>query len=93
MARWTGKTAGFRVKVEELTGDLSEVRLSTPLRARESPPGRPCPASLASPAISPSTLPRSSPPPPRRFAILEAGIVSEETYVEQGFYWDTGHTP
>ena len=27
------------------------------------------------------------------FAILEAGIVSEETYVEQGLYWATGHLP
>jgi 2',3'-cyclic-nucleotide 2'-phosphodiesterase (5'-nucleotidase family)/predicted AlkP superfamily phosphohydrolase/phosphomutase len=27
------------------------------------------------------------------FAILEAGIVSEETYVEQGLYWETGHHP
>ena len=27
------------------------------------------------------------------FAVLEAGIVSEETYVEQGLYWETGHHP
>ena len=27
------------------------------------------------------------------FAILEAGIVSEETYVQQGLYWETGHHP
>lgn len=27
------------------------------------------------------------------FAVLEAGIVSEETYVEQGLYWETGHWP
>ena len=27
------------------------------------------------------------------FAVLEAGIVSEETYVEQGLYWETGHRP
>ncbi len=26
------------------------------------------------------------------FAILEAGIVSEETYVQQGLYWETGST-
>ncbi len=25
------------------------------------------------------------------FAVLEAGVVSEETYVEQGLYWATGH--
>ena len=27
------------------------------------------------------------------FAIIESGIVSEETYVEQGLYWETGHQP
>ena len=27
------------------------------------------------------------------FAILEAGVVSEETYVQQGLYWETGHQP
>ena len=27
------------------------------------------------------------------FAILEAGVTSEETYVEQGLYWATGHQP
>ena len=27
------------------------------------------------------------------FAILEAGVTSEETYVEQGLYWRTGHEP
>ena len=27
------------------------------------------------------------------FAILEAGVTSEETYVEQGLYWSTGHLP
>jgi hypothetical protein len=27
------------------------------------------------------------------FAVLEAGIVSEETHVEQGLYWETGHYP
>src|SRR4029079_236530 len=35
-------------------------------------------------------------PPPRPapdFAILEAGVTSEDTYVEQGLYWATGHLP
>ena len=27
------------------------------------------------------------------FAILEAGVTSEETYVEQGLFWSTGHWP
>ena len=27
------------------------------------------------------------------YAVLESGIVSEETYVEQGLYWETGYHP
>ncbi len=27
------------------------------------------------------------------FAVLEAGVVSEETYAQQGLYWETGHFP
>ena len=27
------------------------------------------------------------------FAVLEAGIVSEETYIEQGLYWETSYHP
>ena len=27
------------------------------------------------------------------FAVLEAGVVTEETYVQQGLYWSTGHIP
>ncbi len=27
------------------------------------------------------------------FAVLEAGIVSEETYIEQGLYWETAYHP
>jgi 2',3'-cyclic-nucleotide 2'-phosphodiesterase (5'-nucleotidase family) len=27
------------------------------------------------------------------FAVLEAGVVSEETYIEQGLFWETGHHP
>ena len=27
------------------------------------------------------------------FAVLEAGVVSEDTYVQQGLYWATGHQP
>ena len=42
-------------------------------------------------ATSTSTSPRRSRPSTAAdFAILEAGIVSEETYVEQGLYWATG---
>ena len=52
--------------------------------------GRAC---RVSPATSPSFR-RDLPHVDRRdFAVLEAGVVSEETYVQQGLYWSTGHTP
>ena len=58
-----GKTAGMLVKVEELTADLSRVRLFhtsvTPGHRELADAGR---ASRASPATSPSTSPRSSRP-------------------------------
>ena len=63
-----GLTAGMLVKVEELTGDLSRVRLfhTSVSRALATWPGS---VSRASPATSPSTSPRSSrrrPPPTSR---------------------------
>ena len=42
---------------------------------------------------APSTWPRSSHSTAADFAVLEAGIVSEETYVSQGLYWKTAHLP
>jgi 2',3'-cyclic-nucleotide 2'-phosphodiesterase (5'-nucleotidase family) len=88
-----GKTAGFLVKVEELTGDLSQVRLFHTSVSRAN-------ASWVGWSESGFTgdfaeylaqkFPTST---AADFAILEAGIVSEETYVEQGLYWETGHHP
>ena len=61
---------------------------------RASRPGRPGPASPASPATSPSTSPRRSRPrPPPTSRSSRPAITSEETYVEQGLYWATGHLP
>jgi len=88
-----GKTAGLLVKVEELTPDLSHVRLfhTSVSRALASWPG------WSEPGFTgdfeeyvaqkfPSSTAADS-------AILESGIVSEETYVEQGLYWEKLHHP
>ncbi len=89
-----GKTGGFLVKLEELTGDLSKVRLfhTSVTRANASWPGWPGEAGFTGDFAEfvAQKFPTST---AADFAILEAGIVSEETYVEQGLYWETGHHP
>ncbi|MFN8630353.1 MAG: 5'-nucleotidase C-terminal domain-containing protein [Chloroflexota bacterium] len=89
-----GKTAGFLVKVETLAKDLSQVRLFHTSVARANArwaawPGEPGFtgdfAEFLAQAFPSSTA--------ADFAVLESGIVSEDTYVEQGQYWATGHQP
>ena len=82
------------VKVEELTADLSQVRLfhtSVTPRHRHLAdwPGEPGFTGDFAEYVA-QKFPTST---AADFAILEAGIVSEETYVEQGLYWETGHHP
>jgi 2',3'-cyclic-nucleotide 2'-phosphodiesterase (5'-nucleotidase family) len=82
-----GKTAGFLIKVEKLAPDLSMVRLfhSSVARAIASWPGFPGVDGITdfeeyiAVAFPSSTA--------ADYAILESGIVSEDTYVEQGLYW------
>ena len=90
----SGKTAGMLVKVEELAPDLSRVRLfhTSVTRAQASWPTWP-----GEPGFSgdfeeylAQTFPTST---AADYAVLEAGVVSEETYVQQGLYWATGHQP
>ena len=91
-----GKTAGFLVKVEELSGDLERVRLfhTSVSRAIASWPtwgGAPgFPAAADFDEFLAKTFPTST---AADFAVLEAGVVSEDTYVEQGQYWATAHLP
>jgi 2',3'-cyclic-nucleotide 2'-phosphodiesterase (5'-nucleotidase family)/predicted AlkP superfamily phosphohydrolase/phosphomutase len=88
-----GLTAGFLVKVEELTGDLSRVRLfhTSVSRATASWPGFSEPGFTGDFAeFLAQRFPTST---AADFAILESGITSEETYVEQGLYWSTAHLP
>jgi 2',3'-cyclic-nucleotide 2'-phosphodiesterase (5'-nucleotidase family) len=88
-----GLTAGMLIKVEALTGDLSKVRLfhTSVSRANASWVGWSEPgfngdfAEYLAQKFPTSTA--------ADFAVLESGIVSEETYAEQGLYWETGHHP
>jgi 2',3'-cyclic-nucleotide 2'-phosphodiesterase (5'-nucleotidase family) len=89
-----GLTAGFLVKVEELSGDLSQVRLFHTSVARAiaswaSWPGEPGFTGDFAEYIA-QKFPTST---SADYAILESGIVSEETYVEQGLYWEKSAQP
>jgi 2',3'-cyclic-nucleotide 2'-phosphodiesterase (5'-nucleotidase family) len=89
-----GLTAGMLVRVEELTGDLSRVRLfhtsvSRAIASWPTWPGEPGFTGDFAEFLA-QRFPTST---AADFAILEAGIVSEETYVDQGLYWSTGHLP
>jgi 2',3'-cyclic-nucleotide 2'-phosphodiesterase (5'-nucleotidase family) len=88
-----GQTAGMLVKVEELTKDLSRVRLfhTSVTRAIASWPTWAGDAGYTDFAeFLAARFPTST---AADFAILEAGVTSEETYVEQGLYWSKGHWP
>ncbi len=88
------KTAGMLVKVEELTADLSKVRLfhTSVSRAQASWPTWPGEPGFSGDFAEylAQKFPTST---AADFAILEAGVTSEETYVQQGLYWATGHLP
>jgi 2',3'-cyclic-nucleotide 2'-phosphodiesterase (5'-nucleotidase family) len=89
-----GKTAGFLVKVERLTPDLQQVRLfhTQVQRANASWPTWPGEPGFTGDfeEYVAQKFPSST---AADFAILEAGIVSEETYVEQGLYWEASARP
>lgn len=88
-----GKTAGMLVKVETLAPDLSRVRLfhTSVTRAIASWPTWPGePGYTEFDEYLAAEFPTST---AADFAILEAGVTTEETYVQQGFYWSTGHWP
>ena len=89
-----GLTAGMLIRVEELTPDLSRVRLfhtsvSRAIASWPSWPGEPGFTGDFAEFLA-QKFPTST---AADFAVLEAGVVSEETYVEQGLYWKTGHLP
>ncbi|GAP12529.1 5'-nucleotidase/2',3'-cyclic phosphodiesterase [Longilinea arvoryzae] len=89
-----GLTAGMLIKVEEMTPDLSMVRLfhTSVTRAIAS-----WPTWLGEDGFSgdfaeyiAQTFPTAT---SADYAILESGIVSEDTYVEQALYWEKAYHP
>ncbi|MEW5991224.1 MAG: 5'-nucleotidase C-terminal domain-containing protein [Chloroflexota bacterium] len=92
-----GKTAGFLFKVERLetgSGNKPVYRLFHTSVTRSNAvwtgwPGEPGFSGSFEDFVA-ETFPVST---AADFAVLEAGVVSEETYVEQGLYWETGHHP
>lgn len=89
-----GRTAGMLVKVEELSADLSRVRLfhtsvSRAIATWPTWPGEPGFSGDFAEYLA-QRFPTST---AADFAILEAGVTSEETYVQQGLYWAKGHQP
>ena len=85
-----GKTAGFLVKVERLSGDLKEVRLFHTSVARAIATWPEWPGATGFTGDFEEYVAQRFPSSTAAdFAVLEAGVVSEETYVEQGLYWET----
>jgi 2',3'-cyclic-nucleotide 2'-phosphodiesterase (5'-nucleotidase family) len=89
-----GKTGAFLVKVERLASDLSQVRLfhtsvTRAIALWPTWPGEPGFTGSFEDFVA-ERFPSSQ---AGDFAVLEAGIVSEETYVEQGLYWEESHHP
>jgi 2',3'-cyclic-nucleotide 2'-phosphodiesterase (5'-nucleotidase family) len=89
-----GRTGAFLVKVERLAPDLSQVRLfhTSVTRAIASWPSWPGEPGFTG-SFEDFVAERFPSSQAGDFAILEAGIVSEETYVEQGLYWEKAHHP
>lgn len=90
---FAGLTGGMLLKVEELSPDLSRVRLfhtsvTRPTASWVNWPGEPGYSDFAE--FLASAFPTST---AADFAVLEAGIVSEETYVEQGLAFETWMQP
>src|SRR4051812_28586666 len=88
-----GKTAAFLIKVERLDPDLSHVRLfhTSVTRAIASWPGWSEPGFTGS--FEDFVAERFPSSQAGDFAVLESGIVSEDTYIEQGDYWSTLYHP
>jgi len=88
-----GSTAGMLIKVEALSDDASQVRLfhTSVSRANATWAGFPGQDGIADFAeFVAQEFPTST---AGDFAVLEAGVVSEETYVQQALYWEKAHQP
>ncbi len=89
-----GKTAGMLVKVEQLEPDASQVRLfhTSVSRANATWPTWPGEAGFTG-DFEEYVAQKFPTATAADFAVLEAGIVSEQTYVDQGLYWEKSHHP
>jgi 2',3'-cyclic-nucleotide 2'-phosphodiesterase (5'-nucleotidase family)/predicted AlkP superfamily phosphohydrolase/phosphomutase len=89
-----GKTGAFLVKVERLDSDLSHVRLfhTSVTRAIAIWPDWPGERGFTG-TFEDFVAERFPSSQAGDFAVLEAGIVSEDTYIEQGEYWEESYHP
>lgn len=78
------RTAGFYVKVIDMPPDLTQFRLYFTSVTRGNANNATLEEQLA------SSFPTAA---SADFAPLEAGIIDEETYVEQGLLWESSHWP
>src|SRR4051812_10000432 len=89
-----GKTGAFLVKVERLDPDLSHVRLfhSSVTRAIAIWPNWPGERGFTG-SFEDFVAERFPSSQAGDFAVIEAGVVSEDTYMEQGQYWEKLYHP
>ncbi len=89
-----GMTAGMLVKVETLAPDLSQVRLFHTSVTRANATWADWPGADGFEGDFAEFIAQKFPTSTAAdYAILEAGIVSEETYVQQGLYWENLYLP
>jgi 2',3'-cyclic-nucleotide 2'-phosphodiesterase (5'-nucleotidase family) len=90
-----GKTGGMWIKLEELNADASQFRLfhASVTRVQAAFPGWTPEAGYAADEFEDYLAENFPTSTAADFAPLEAGIVFEETYVEQGLFWETAHLP
>ena len=89
-----GKTAGMLIKVEALNNDASQVRLfhTSVTRANATWAAWPGESGYTG-DFAEYVAQRFATSTAGDFAVLEAGVVSEETYMDQGLYWEKAHQP
>jgi predicted AlkP superfamily pyrophosphatase or phosphodiesterase len=89
-----GKTGAMLVKVERLAPDLSQVRLfhTSVTRAIATWPAWPGEPGFTG-SFEDFVAERFPSSQAGDFAVLEAGIVSEETYIQQQQYWEVAYHP
>jgi len=90
---FAGKTAGMLLRVEELSADLSRVRLFHTSVTRATATWPTWPGEPGYTEFGEFLAKEFATSTAADFAVLEAGVVSEETYVEQGLYWSEAHWP